>query len=155
MKVLPCSLELLPVHACLLEMLDSVLQHFLLSHKLRNIYEGILASVLLKYLDSISKVFILILQHKDVRIQAIYDFTLLLDCLSQIQVALQDFLHHIHRVNNSLSNGILALIGSTWQVGHWLVHVGYILECFAFIFEELLNVVFVLYDSFRYNSSSL
>jgi len=68
-------------------------------------------------------------------------FSLLLNVLSQTQVTLEHFFHHIDCVNNSLGNRIFGFIDSTRESTSW-AH-GYVLEGLTFFTEKFFYVIFV------------
>ena len=76
----------------------------------------------------------------------IYALTLLLNSLSQTEIALEHLFHHVHCVNNAFSNGILGLVNGRWQFRGVMLYSD-VLKGFRFLFEELLDVIFVLDDS--------
>lgn len=128
-------------------MLNSVLKNLLLFNKPSHIsIGGVLPGILLKDLQPVPQVLILSLVLEDVGILVVYAFTLFLDGLSEAQIALEHFFHHVHCVNDALSDGILGLIHSRWQLSGVVFHC-YILKGLGFLFEELLDVVFVFDNS--------
>lgn len=72
--------------------------------------------------------------------------------LPQGQVTLQNLLHHVHCVNDTLGNGVLRLVHSTGEL--WLpIH--NVLEGLTLVLEELLNIILVNYDTFSDNLPTL
>ena len=111
-NVIFLSMELCPIIACLLQLCDSLLESLLLSHKFLNFNHAILTSVVFKHHETLTQVFVFVLKLEDLRVLVINELRLLLDGLSESEIALQHFLHHVHRVDDAACDGIFCLIGS-------------------------------------------
>ena len=110
--VLFVALEVSPIVACLLKMFNTFLQRLFLIHEPLDFLERVFASVLFQCLESLSKVFVFILNLKDLSVLIIDELRLLLNSLAETQIALKHFLHHVYGVNDSTSDGIFGLVSS-------------------------------------------
>lgn len=130
-------------------MFHTILQHFLLFNQLSHvpISGSILTRVFLHYLQTVSQVLDLILLLEEVPINGIDRLTLLLDGLTEGQVGLKDLLHHIHSVNDSLSDGIFRFIDRAMREGGLVVLDSDVVKGVALLFEELLNIILILDDT--------
>jgi hypothetical protein len=150
-ELLPCFLELRPVLTRLLQVLDSILELPLLSHKLLHFTQRILASILLQDVEPLSQVFVLLLELEHLCVLVVNLLRLLLDGSSELEVTLQHLLHHVERVNDSFCDRILGLVGSTVRL-QWillLLVACNALELVCLLLEELVYLLLVLDDSLR------
>ena len=91
---------------------DTLLEHFLVPYKFLNLEVRVFASIVFQHLQTLSQVFILILKLVNLAVLIIDQLWLLLDSLSQTQVALQNFFHHVDRLNDSACDCILSFVCS-------------------------------------------
>ena len=77
------------------------------------------------------------------------ELRLLLNSLSQAQIALKHLLHHIQSMNYSLSYGIFRLVGSRVRLHGVLLALvgGYVFKLVGFLSEELVNLLLVFDDA--------
>ena len=76
-----------------------------------HLLQGVLAGEIFQYHQPLTQIFVFVLKLEDLRILIINELGLLLDGLSEPQIALQHLLHHVDCVNDSASDGILSLVG--------------------------------------------
>ena len=135
-------------------MFDPVLEHFFFFDELRHVRVRVLPRVLLKYLQPHPQILILILQHKYIGVEVVHMLSLLLDVLSQTQVALKHFLHHVHCVDDTLRDRVLGLVHCAWE-GRSGATCRDVLKGLGFFTEKFLYVVFVFDDTLSDDQSSL
>lgn len=88
-------------------------------------------------------------QLEDLCVAIIKAFGLTLDRFSQREVALKNLLHHVNSMNDSLSDGVLGLIGSTVRLMRVLLSLvaGNVLQLISLVSEEFVDLLLILDDT--------
>ena len=106
-----------------------------------------MACILLHHIQTLSQIVILLLQLEDFSIAVVQILRLPLDGLSERQIALQHLFHHVHRMDDPFSDGILRLIHSTVRL-QW-IHVPLIRsdvpQLVSLVPEKLVYFLLVFY----------
>lgn len=96
-------------------------------------------------------------QLEDLSVAIIKAFGLTLDRFSQGEVTLKNLLHHVNSMNDSLSDSILGLIGSTVRLMRVLLSLvaGNVLQLISLVSEEFVNFLLILHDTLSNDLSVL
>ena len=105
----PC--KACPVVAGLLKLGHALLKCLLLPDEVLHLLKRVLPGEVLKDHQPLPEILILVLQLEDLRVLVVNQLRLLLDSLSQAQIPLQHFLHHVDGVDDPASDGVLGLVG--------------------------------------------
>lgn len=128
-----------------------MLQLPLLFSKRLHLIRAVLVVEFLHDIESFSQVVVLLLELEDLSIRVIQRLGLPLNGLSQRQIALQHLLHHVHSVDDPLSDGILRLVDSTVRLLRVLVPLvtGDVSQLVSLVSKELVHLFLVLDNSLR------